>query len=119
MSAIYNDGTVIYGTATLTVDPAAAGDNFTLVVDGEFAVNYPSRRMEQPNALGEPSKAFAIAGTPNGSCTVIAGATLPVQGDTFTTDKTSAVVFYIDETTPQYISDNYAKVGIKFSKKIN
>jgi hypothetical protein len=70
-------------------------------------------------ALGEPVKAFAIATTPTGSCTCIAGATLPVIGDTFTTDKTSAEVFYIDEVAPVHSPDNYDKVQIKFSKKIN
>lgn len=119
MSAVYNDGTVLYGTATLTVDPAAAGSNFTLVTDGDFGVTRGSRRIEQPNALGEPQKALAIATTPAGSCTAIAGATEPVIGDTFTTDKTGAEVFYIDEVTPVFRADNYAIVQLKYSKKIN
>lgn len=118
MAAIYNDGTVLYGTATLTVDPTT-GSNFTLITDGDFSVTYGSRRVEQPDALGEPDKAFAIPTNPSGSCTAIAGATLPVRGDTFTTDKTSAEVFYIDEVTPVHRADNYAVVQLKFSNKIN
>lgn len=119
MSAIYNDGTVVYGTATLTCTPGAGGSTFTLITDGEFSVSYGSRRVEQPNALGEPAKAFASPTTANGSVTVIAGATAPARGDHFTTDKTSTESFWIDEVTPMFSADSYAKVGIKFTKKIN
>lgn len=118
-SETYNDGTVVYGSSTLTFTPKAGGSTFTGVTDADFSPTSGSKRVEQTGATGLVIKAFGLDTPIQGSCTVQVGATAPARGDTFTSDKTSTQVYIVTESTPVFAKEDYLKVNISFIERIN
>lgn len=117
----YNDGSLQYGSAVLTIDPVAAGDNFDVIADPEFTFSGNSRRVLQTNQFAEPLKKFGIPELREGSCTV----QLPTdkriyRGDTFTTDVTTGVTTWIVEGADHpFEKEGYRKQTIRYAEKLN
>lgn len=119
MSAVYNDGSLTYGSATLTFTPSAGGSTFTGIADPDWSLTSGTKEVDQTDASGEPSKSFGIPLNPSGSCVVQVGTTAPARGDTFTSDKTSTTVYIVTSSRPIYAKEDYLKVEISYRKKIN
>lgn len=116
----FNDGSLEYGSAALTITPAAGGGSFTAIADSTFDYTSATKVVEQTNQYGEPLKAFGIPTTKTGSCTIQLGSTGRAdRGDTFVADVTSAKVWIIESATNPYEKEGYRKQNITYREKLN
>jgi hypothetical protein len=118
MAATYNDGTVQYGSRSLTINAVAyVADNIT--------VNRPSKAVDRTNNLGEPTGSVGIADFVTGSCTLqlAADATAePTNGLTFATTFDSGIgseTFYLTSVSRAEVKDGEKKINVTFKKKYN
>lgn len=119
MSAVYNDGTVQYGSKVLTINSVAyAADNIT--------VNRPTKAVDRTNELGEPSGSVGIADfvTVSATLQLASGSTAipPLGSVTAATTFDAAVgaeVFYTTSVSQAFVKDGETKVNWTGKKKIN
>ena len=118
MAAIYNDGTIVYGSRVLTINSVAyVADNLT--------ISRPTKSVDRTNDLGEPSGSVGIADFVTGSATVqMASSSVvePENGTSFTDtfDTTiGAETFYVTSCTRNESKDAEKKCSINFKKKYN
>lgn len=117
MAAVYNDGTVNYGTRVLTIATVA-------YVSDNVSVNRPTKAIDRTNALGEPSGSVGVADFITGSATVqlTTDGVEPENGQTFTETfdtSTGAETFYVTSVSRAESKDAEKKVTINFKKKYN
>lgn len=111
----YNDGNSVYGSAVVTIGTTTFDTN-------DFTPDYDSSRKELTNKFGVPKQAFATPMTPNGNCNLqVASNTtvLPQPGNTFTTDITGSVSWFIDKVSLPFKKDDFLIVPIAYHQKLN
>jgi hypothetical protein len=111
----YNDGSSVYGSALVTVGTNAFDTN-------DFTPDYSSTKKVQTNKFGVPTRQFALPEIPTGNCNLIIPSNtsvLPQPGNTFTTDITGAVTWFVDKVSLPFKKDDFLIVPISFSQKIN
>lgn len=118
-ASTYNDGGLEYGSALLAVTPVVGG-GFNVIADADFNYDSDSKRVEQTNQFGEPSKAFGIPVCPTGSCTVqLPAGSRIVAGDTFTADVAAGITWIVSKATNPFEKEGYRKQNITYFKKLN
>jgi hypothetical protein len=114
----YNDGSSVYGSATITLTSGGSNTFDT----NDFTPDYDSSRKELTNKFGVPVQAFALPVTPNGNCNLQVPTNttnLPKPGNTFTADITGAVTWYIDKVSLPFKKDDFLIVPIAYHQKLN
>ena len=125
MAAIKNDGTIKYGSSTITCGASAGGSGGVVYIADNITVNRPSRTIEVTNEIDEPRGQVSYKTFVTGSATLqfATSATVPVQqGYEFT--KTwdavnGAEVFYIDTIETPLVKDGESKMNVTFRKLYN
>lgn len=128
MAAFFNDGTVQYGSQTLTIGtwtagtPPTIGSTTTYIADS-FSISRPSKTIERTDADDDPAGQVSYAGYVTGSATLqLAGSStaIPALGKAFTSSVSGAAeYFYIDSVDQPYSKEAETKVNITFRKIIN
>ncbi|MBM3758409.1 MAG: hypothetical protein FJW38_31105 [Acidobacteria bacterium] len=116
MAAIYNDGTVQYGSYVLTINSVA-------YIAESLNCSRPTKIIERLNELGEPNGQVVVRNFETGTAVLqlASGSTAwPTLGLTFTVTLESAFgseVFIITEISHPYGQNDAKKVNISFRKK--
>jgi hypothetical protein len=112
MAAFYNDGSVPYGSVTLSIN------SITYIADN-IADNEPGKVIERTNHIDEPSGWVGVPGFIVGSATLqlaTSSTTAPTRGVTFAYGGSSWAVTDVDK--PKEKACDW-KVNINFRKIIN
>lgn len=116
----YNDGSLEYGSASLTITPKGGGTTWTALTDPDFSYDSDTKRVEQTNQYGEPTKAFGIPQTKTGSCTIqLPTGQSAVVGDTFVADVTTTKVWIVTRVGHVFAKEDYRKQSISFAEKLS
>jgi len=118
MAASINDGSIPYGSPTLS----AGGVSY---ITESFDVQRPTQKIPRRNGDNEPSGQVVIADFVTGTATlqkITSGTKLPLNGVTFTyTDDATigAETFYIDDVSQPRGQADATKFQIAFTKLYN
>lgn len=118
MAEIYNDGTVVHASRSITFSTAGA------LVCENIAINRGSRIVEQLGATGEPLKQVAVPifVVGSGTAQIVTSGTLPLPGETFSATfhtTTGAENFFVSATGQPESQTDIKKVTFEFRKRYN
>lgn len=118
MAASYNDGTVQYGSRTITFNTAG------VFVADNIEVTRPTNIIERTQQLGEPSGWVAVPGfvTATATLQIANGATLPLLGDFFNATFVASIgseKFVLVEIGQPEAKDGEKKLSVTFRKAYN
>jgi hypothetical protein len=131
MAALYNDGTVQYGSRQWIVhQPNGSTERDTYMCDN-ITINRPTKAVDRTNQLGEPSGSVGIADFVTGSATLqldSGTAVEPCLGDRIICDgevgynaNLDAGIgdekFYITSVSRAEVKDGEIKINITFKKQ--
>lgn len=116
MAASINDGSIPYGSPTLSI-------NSVSYITESFEVNRPTQSIPRRNGDNEPSGNVVIADFVTGTATlqkITSGTAIPLIGLTFAyTDGAGAETFYITEVSQPRSQGDATKFNISFQKLYN
>lgn len=125
MSAFKNDGTIPYGSMTLTIGSSAGGSGGVVYIADNVSISRTAKTIERTNELDEPSGQVSYKGFTTGSATLQLATTStvpPQQGYEFTKQfdaVNGSEVWYVDTIETPFQKDGETKVNITFRKKYN
>ena len=118
MAASINDGSIPYGSPTLSI-------NSVSYITESFEVNRPTQQIQRRNADNEPSGSVVIADFITGTATlqkITSSTALPLPGLTFAYTDDSGVgaeTYFITEVSQPRSQGDAVKFNISFQKKYN
>ena len=118
MAASINDGSIPYGSPTLSI-------NSVSYITESFEVNRPTQSIPRRNGDNEPSGNIVIADFITGTATlqkITSGTALPLLGLTFAYTDDSTVgteTFYVTEVSQPRSQGDAVKFNISFQKRYN
>lgn len=133
MSAVYNDGTVQYGSRSWIIHymvDTTPTERDTYVCDN-ITINRPTKAIDRTNQLGDPSGSVGVADFVTGTATLqldSSSAVKPQLGDRiicdgetgFNANLDSGVgdeTFFVTSVTQAESKDSEIKINISFKKK--
>lgn len=128
MAAIYNDGTVVYGSRSWAIKQNDGTTARGTYVCDTISISRPTKAIDRTNQLGEPSGSVGIADFVTGSATLQFSSTAvtePRSGDKIICNGTTNAVldsgigtetFYITSVSRAESKDAETKLTINFKK---
>lgn len=114
MAALWNDGTIPYGSEVLTI-------NSVTYVAENITFDNPTQTIQRRNETNEPAGSVGVQDFVTGSATLQKAATataIPTPGLTFSTSSFSgaAVTFILTKVSPVFAQGDAMKFNIEFIK---
>lgn len=129
LNPTYQDGSLEYGSAILTITPASGASptrsdtsTFDAIADSEFTFDVASKVVDQTDKFGQYNGGFGIPQKRTGSCTIqLPSSRRAYAGDTFVVDVTGndfitagVTLFQITSASQPYQKEGYRAQNISY-----